>query len=136
MSPLRSTRRGKQILVGTLLASAVAIAGLTAQGYGVFEPGFEGEIWELRATLPLPAVTNEFGDPVPFANWASGIAWVDGELFEVDNYTGVVNKFAADLTFVDTLSACPGPAPPAGTCADWNGLPGTPSAGWAPNEAI
>lgn len=121
--PPRLTVRVRRFFAATFAACTVAAVTLTAQ-FAVFNEGFEGEIWELIATLDLPDIVDEGGEPVPFSNWASGIAWVDGELFVADNYSSVITKFDENLQLVDLPAA------------KWYGAAGSPTFGWAPNEAI
>jgi hypothetical protein len=79
MSPkLRSKfLRARRVIAATCLAVAVAVVTISAQ-YGVFNEGFEGEIWELIETLPVDE------------GFSSGVAWVNGELYVLNYYTGVV----------------------------------------------
>lgn len=110
-------------IIASLFAVVAGAATISAQ-FPVFNEGFEGEIWELIATLQMPAAVDSDGNPRPNANWAAGIAWVNGELFVADNYTSVITKFDENLQQV----SMPG--------ADWYGVSGSPTAGWTPNEAI
>jgi hypothetical protein len=113
--PPRLNIRVRHSLAASVFACTIAAATISAQ-YGVFEPGFEAEIWELMTpSLQIPRQ----GD-----DWASGVAWINQELFVVDNLTGKTTKFDANLQLVDTAGA------------DWHGDPGTPTEGWQPNEAV
>ena len=113
---LSRVSRRLRILAGVVVVMLVAIGTITAQ-FATFEEGLEGEIWELlQPDLDLPDSDN--------GNWASGVAWVSGELVVVDNLSGATSKFNSNLQFVDTSGA------------DWQGAPGTPSEGWQPNEAV
>ena len=111
----RLTAHARRTFAATVFASLIAAASITAQ-FGVFNEGFEGEIWELVQTLELPDAVD--------GNWASGIAWVDGELFVVDNYSWVITKYDENLQLVELPDA------------DWYGADGSPTFAWAPNEAI
>jgi hypothetical protein len=106
------------VIAATGLAVAIAVVSITAQ-YGVFNEGFEGEIWELVQTVP---VDNGF---------ASGVAWVNGELYVLDYYNAIVKKFTANYVEVPTIGA------------DWHGAPGSPTnpsgeptPQWLPNDVI
>lgn len=112
----------RRIVLATVAACVVAAVTISAQ-FAVFNEGYEGEIWELLATLELPDVVDDNGDPVPYGNWASGIAWVEGELFVADNYSSVITKFDENLQPVVLPDA------------DWYGHAGSPTHNWAPNEA-
>lgn len=119
----QSSDRVRRVFGATALALTLAATSTIAQ-FGVFNEGFEGEIWDLIATLDLPDVEDGDGDPDTSFNWASGIAWVNGEVFVADNYSTVITKFDQNLQ------------PVAMPDADWYGKDGTPTYGWAPNEAI
>lgn len=147
MSMLTRFARPSRITAAICVAVALAAIGTTAQSpppYGVFDEGFEGEIWELRGTVDLPAIEPKVCDQAVDANgnpiigpdgqpeqvcnfpsnFASGVAWIDGELYEVDFYSGATNKFNSQLQLVTT------------PFNDWSGAAGSPTAGWAPNEIL
>jgi CshA-type fibril repeat protein/VCBS repeat-containing protein len=111
----------RRLATATFVAAVIAIAGIRAQDYGVFEEGFEGEIWELRDHLPIVGSTTS-------DTFAAGVAYINGELFVADNYNGTITKYDDDHEIVDL------------PFATWNGVFGTPTnpangtGQWAPNE--
>lgn len=104
--------------IATVMFAVIVGAATIGAQFAVFNEGFEGEIWELIATVQIPGAADGH------ANWASGIAWIDGELFVADNYTSVITKFDENLQPVNLPDA------------DWYGAAGSPTDGWRPNEAI
>jgi hypothetical protein len=113
----------RRLITAVIATVFVGAAAISAQ-FVVFDEVFEGEIWELISTLQIPPAVDADGEPRPGANWASGIAWVNGELFVADNYMSVITKFDESLQPVRLPAA------------DWYGAAGSPTAGWTPNEAI